>query len=181
MSIRATILGVIGLVGISLAASSYAQSVGAEPRQAWLAAHNAERAEFGVTPLRWSEQLEREAAQWAQRLAREEVLRHSSNDERDGRGENLWMGTAGYYSPDQMIAQFADEKRQFRPGQFPRVSTTGNWADVGHYTQIVWADTREVGCAAARGARFDILVCRYYPAGNVIGERIAPQGRMARR
>jgi len=35
----------------------------------------------------------------------------------------------------------------------------------------MWRDTRAVGCAIARGAREDVLVCRYSQAGNYIGER----------
>ncbi|WP_197707084.1 CAP domain-containing protein [Calothrix sp. NIES-3974] len=27
--------------------------------------------------------------------------------------------------------------------------STGNWVDVGHYTQIIWRNTTEVGCAIA--------------------------------
>jgi len=157
---------------------SASASTGAEG--IWLAAHNRERAAFGTAPLRWNPELAAEARGWAERLARANVLRHSSRALRNGTGENLWMGSAGYYSPADMIAAFAGEKRYFRAGTFPDVSRTGNWGDVGHYTQIVWADTREVGCATARGRHLEVLVCRYWPAGNVIGERIAP-GRMAAR
>ena len=63
------------------------------------------------------------------------------------------------------------EKKYFRPGLFPNNSTTGRVADVGHYTQLVWRATREVGCASATGAREDILVCRYAEAGNYRGEQ----------
>jgi hypothetical protein len=180
MNIRATILGWF-FTCFALAAPAFAQSGDAPHERVWLDAHNAERAEFGVAPLRWNPRLAREANGWAQRLAREEVLRHASIEERGGRGENLWMGTAGYYGAAQMISYFADEKRYFRPGAFPNVSSTGNWADVGHYTQIVWAETREVGCSMARGARFDVLVCRYWPGGNVMGTRLAPRQRLSRR
>lgn len=143
----------------------------------WLAAHNSERAAFGARPLAWNEALEAEARQWADRLAREGVLRHSR---RRDTGENLWMGSAGHHEPAQMVRAFTAEKRWFSPGTFPNVSRTGNWADVGHYTQIVWQDTREVGCAQARGSRFDVFVCRYWPAGNVMGERLVPR-RFSRR
>ncbi len=122
-----------------------------------------------------------EARGWAQRLAHEEALRHASIEQRGGRGENLWMGTAGYFSAQQMMSYFIDEKRYFRAGQFPRISSTGNWADVGHYTQIVWAETREVGCATERGRRFDFLVCRYWPGGNVMGTYLGPQDQAAQR
>jgi hypothetical protein len=42
---------------------------------------------------------------------------------------------------------------------------------VGHFTQLAWRDTREVGCARATSVREDILVCRYTQAGNYIGQQ----------
>ncbi|KPP86389.1 CAP domain-containing protein [Erythrobacter sp. HL-111] len=177
MRLRATILAgcaaLAAAMGVAHAGEGSARRA-PSAEAAWLAAHNRERAAFGSAPLAWNAALADEARAWAARLARENVLRHSARHERGGTGENLWMGSAGYYSPSDMIAAFTGEKRHFRAGTFPHVSRTGNWADVGHYTQVVWADTREVGCAAARGPQFDVLVCRYWPAGNVMGERIAP-------
>ncbi|MEP3420684.1 MAG: CAP domain-containing protein [Erythrobacter sp.] len=182
MNIRATIQSGLTMIGPVIAIAAMGVSVAtaqvedgdARNEQIWLTAHNVERDEFGVAPLVWNAQLARDARLWANQLATENRLRHASVQERGGRGENLWMGTAGYFSADQMIGHFADEKQFFRPGQFPSVSTTGNWADVGHYTQIVWADTREVGCAKVQNARFDVLVCRYWPAGNILGVPIVP-------
>jgi hypothetical protein len=69
-----------------------------------------------------------------------------------------------------MVDAWARERRFFKPGRFPGNSTTGRVADVGHYTQLMWRDTRAVGCALARGSREDILVCRYSAAGNYEGE-----------
>lgn len=111
------------------------------------------------------------AQEWAAQLAREGRMRHASQGERAGAGENLWMGSAGYFGPDVMIGAFADEQRHYLHGTFPQVSRTGQWSDVGHYTQMVWRDTKEVGCAIARGARDDFLVCRYWPAGNWYGRK----------
>jgi len=134
--------------------------------------HNAERESFGALPLQWSPKLAREAQEWAQRLAHEGRMRHASNDERGGAGENLWMGTAGAYPARFMVGAFIDEKQHFRAGTFPHISQTGNWRDVGHYTQVVWPDTRELGCAVARNQNDDFLVCRYWPAGNTYGVEI---------
>lgn len=134
-----------------------------------LAQHNAERVRLGLAPLVWSERLTGDARVWAQSLARRRVFEHSRSS---SQGENLWMGTAGFFSPEQMIGAFLGEARHFRDGVFPRVSRTGNWADVGHYSQIIWPTTRELGCAMARGGNNDVLVCRYWPAGNVMGQRV---------
>lgn len=137
-----------------------------------LEVHNQERAQFGSPKLQWSQKLAREAQQWAQILAREGRMRHASNAQRKGAGENLWMGSAGDYSARYMIEAFAAEKRHFKAGIFPHISRTGDWRDVGHYTQVVWEGTREVGCAVVRNARDDFLVCRYWPAGNTYGAEI---------
>ena len=82
------------------------------------------------------------------------------------------MGTAGAYSPAAMVQSWAGERRFFRPGIFPNVSTTGNWADVAHYTQMIWASTTMVGCAVQRSSRQDVLVCRYSPSGNRDGQAV---------
>jgi cysteine-rich secretory family protein len=39
---------------------------------------------------------------------------------------------------------------------------------VGHYTQMVWANTKQVGCGTAfsPGLDYSFLVCRYDPLGN---------------
>ena len=54
-----------------------------------------------------------------------------------------------------MIDSFVSRARHFRNGKFPHVSSTGNWQDVGHYTQVIWRNTREIGCAVARGGSND--------------------------
>jgi len=53
----------------------------------------------------------------------------------------------------------------------------------GHYTQIVWATSRQVGCAVHRcrplTGLYDsgtYLVCNYYPPGNVRGQRPYTKG-----
>jgi len=137
-----------------------------------LAEQNAERTRVGVPQLAWSSKLAQDAQAWADELAREGDLRHAPRDVNPDEGENLWMGGKGYYGAEAMIDTFLAEKQAYRPGTFPQVSTTGRWEDVGHYTQIVWRNTRQVGCALARGDEMDFLVCRYLPAGNWKGEAV---------
>jgi Cysteine-rich secretory protein family len=135
-----------------------------------LASHNDERTRLGIAPLAWNPQLAAQARDWARNLAARGVLRHSRNA--GGTGENLWMGTSGAFPPEAMIGAFVGERKHFQAGRFPAVSRTGRWSDVGHYTQLIWPATREVGCALVAGRDRDVLVCRYYPAGNIIGQRV---------
>ena len=134
-----------------------------------VAAHNQVRAAARVQPLYWDAALAASADSYAAELARTGRWQHSSPSRRPGQGENLWMGTRGAFSIDQMLGSWAAEGRAFRPGRVPEVSLTGNWAAVGHFTQMIWPQSVRVGCALRSSARFDYLVCRYSPAGNVIG------------
>jgi hypothetical protein len=136
-----------------------------------LAAHNAERVRLGIKPLVWSAQLAAHAKKWSQALAVSDMMEHSAAAADGSEGENLWFGSKDDYSPEEMIGHFIDEKAMFKRGVFPDVATTGRWQDVGHYTQLIWKDTREVGCAITSNQRRDVLVCRYTPMGNVVGEK----------
>ncbi len=138
-----------------------------------LARHNAERRSAGVAPLVWDFALADGARAYANQLAQANVLRHSSRIGRPGIGENLWKGTRGYFRPTVMVGAWAAERSMFRSARFPDVSTTGNWADVGHYTQMIWPGTQRVGCAIGKAVQTDVLVCRYWPKGNIDG-RIVP-------
>lgn len=139
-----------------------------------LAAHNRERAQLRVPLLAWDNALGTSAAAYAQRIAMTGAFQHSDRRARRGVGENLWMGTRGAFNVEQMVGAWASEKRMFRPGIFPAVTRTGNWADVGHFTQMIWPTTLRVGCALASTARTDYLVCHYSPAGNIDGRPVGP-------
>lgn len=136
-----------------------------------LVAQNRERLELGLHALRWNDSLAQSAQRWADYLASSGRFEHSPEDEKHPEGENLWAGTKGYYSPEAMVDAWVREKRYFHAGVFPNNSSTGRVEDVGHYTQLVWRATSDVGCAKASDAQEDILVCRYSEAGNYIGER----------
>ena len=71
-----------------------------------------------------------------------------------------------------LVGDWIAKKAQYRPGVFPNVSRTGNWVDVGHYTQVVWSGTTHVGCAITRRDDRSILACRYAPPGNIDGQRV---------
>ena len=125
-----------------------------------------------MRPLQWDPSLAAAAADYGEVLTNSNRLVHSPADTRPGQGENLWMGTHGAYSVEEMGTAWASERRLFRAGTFPDVSTSGSWSDVAHYTQMIWPDTERVGCALTPSARWDFLVCRYARYGNVVGQRV---------
>jgi hypothetical protein len=151
------VLASAGAVLPAVAQNSMAQEI--------LNAHNRYRAEVGVPPLAWSPTLASHAQQWANQGR----FQHSSGT---GEGENLWMGTSRRFSPTQMVGSWGDEKRSFVRGTFPNVSSTGNWANVGHYTQVIWRNTTQVGCGGVDVGGNYIFVCRYSSPGNVMGQPV---------
>ncbi len=159
---RAAALGLLLLLPALAAA-------GGASRKDWLEAHNAERARVGVPPLKWSTRAEKQAKAWARELARSGRFAHSGVV---GMGENLYA-TSGSGAPSaaDAVADWASEKRLFdaRTGL-----CRAHWSECGHYTQVVWRDTTEVGCAIAGGGRgrFEqLVVCNYLPQGNYLGEK----------
>ena len=131
-----------------------------------LAAHNEERLRMRQIPLIWDAGLAKDAAAWARTIALTRRFEHAPHTKQ---GENLWMGTKRAYSVEAMVGYWVDERRLFKLGRFPDVSRSGQWADVGHYTQLIWYDTTHIGCAIAANDRDEILVCRYSPPGNWMG------------
>lgn len=132
-----------------------------------LAAHNGERRALGIADLVWSRDLAKEAQDWAATLAKTGRMAHARQSRH---GENLSSAPVGRATPTELVARWLAEKPNYIPGSAqPNTSRTGNWADVGHYTAVVWSATREIGCAVGRGQAIDFLVCRYNPPGNVRG------------
>lgn len=137
-----------------------------------LDAHNRARAAVGAAALTWDPALAASAAGHAEQLAREGRLRHSPKQQRPGVGENLWIGTRGAFAVETMVGGWTSERRHFRRGTFPNNSRTGRWTDVGHYTAMIWPATNRLGCAIGRSPRWEVLVCRYAPKGNIDGVAI---------
>jgi hypothetical protein len=160
-----------GIVGEERPADAEAQDL-SRLEARLLAIHNRERAAVGAAPLVWDRGLAAAARAYGPELARLGRLVHAPPAARPGQGENLWMGTRAAYELEEMAGAWAAEKSLFRPGFFPDVVRRGKWPDVAHYTQMVWKSTNRVGCAVHTGARWDFLVCRYSPPGNVRGQRV---------
>lgn len=131
--------------------------------------HNRVRAEVGVGALVWSESLALHARQWAEHLADSGCRmehRPAQGPWRGMYGENLFMGTAGYYGVVDAVRGWESEKRFFKGGSL----TLSNWQPAGHYTQLVWRHTQKLGCGKALCQGNILLVCNYDPPGNVLSE-----------
>jgi len=131
-------------------------------------AHNNERAPLGIPNLVWSDDLADDALSWAGNLARRNSLRHSSN--RRHIGENIARRKSRSDSLELLLDAWASEKKYYQHKPYPRCSRTGDKGDVGHYTQMIWEETTEVGCGFARGFGRDYLVCQYKTSGNRDGK-----------
>jgi uncharacterized protein YkwD len=127
-----------------------------------LAAHNGVRTRVGLPPLVWSDRLAAHSQEWANALIARRQFVHRPNSRY---GENLFEIRGAPASPAQVVDAWASESKNYdyRSNRCRGVC--------GHYTQIVWRDSKEVGCAVARGKGREVWVCNYNPPGNWIGKR----------
>ncbi|XP_052271444.1 allurin-like [Dreissena polymorpha] len=131
-----------------------------------LAAHNTVRRD--VTPtasnmqsMSWDQSIASLAQRWAENC----VWGHDANFKRtdNGRfsvGQNM-AANSGDLDWNWAISDWAKEKNDYTYDG----DNTGKV--VGHYTQIVWAETSKVGCGYAKCGDRNHYVCNYGPAGNV--------------
>lgn len=147
-----------------------------------LAAQNQVRAETaeGLPPFEWSEDLEGIAAEWAANCR----FMHRSNARELDVGENLYANwPAGSTDGQGVVDSWAYD-------EMPNYNYQANSCEpppgaqnpqCGHYTQIVWRDTTQVGCAKSSECpastfpfedprlspmEWELWVCNYRPPGN---------------
>ena len=134
--------------------------------------HNSIRKEKGEAALSWSTTLAAYAQQWADHLAKDNncEIRHRVECGQNGQqyGENIfWGSSAAAYAPVEASYSWYGEKKGYR---YRKISGSSGYS-TGHYTQMIWKDTQQMGVGVAicpNGAI--IVVANYYPAGNVIGQ-----------
>jgi hypothetical protein len=136
-------------------------------------AHNDVRAAVDTNtplpPLVWNEDLEATARAWASSCTDNEapsgLIDHNAGRS-DGHpyyvGENVY-GSSGGATGTDAVESWASEEADFDPA-------TGGCSGVcGHYTQIVWRASVELGCALSNcpGLTYgSSIVCNYGPGGN---------------
>ncbi|OMO72675.1 Allergen V5/Tpx-1-related protein [Corchorus capsularis] len=151
-------------------------------KEEYLAAHNKVlRASVGHSPLQWNNSLAGIAKQWALKRKNDCKMIHSTagKEPHDSNAyrENLFWGKRSHWTPTKVVKHWADEKAYYNRNTNtcspPKPKSSDERKRVcGHYTQIVWKDTADVGCAHI-GCVNDqgfLFVCAYYSPGNYKGE-----------
>ena len=129
----------------------------------WRHNHWREQADPNMPKMKWSPTLALAAKIWADELSQDCEMRHSTMKY----GENIFWGSSSF-SAKAVVDAWADERHDYDYAK----NMCKEGAQCGHYTQIVWKTTTEVGCAKVRcGSGNEIWVCIYDPAGNIVGEK----------
>ena len=141
-----------------------------------LQVHNDARNEVGVSPLVWSEKLEQQALKYAKQIARTNNYEHSNTKD----GENLAMFyeyeesnrvKTYIYSDTPLYDASMAWYEEIKDYKYSKIKRFRIGPKIGHYTQMVWKDTKEVGIASAISKNGKVyVVARYYPVGNYLGE-----------
>ncbi|XP_018569850.1 uncharacterized protein LOC108909884 isoform X3 [Anoplophora glabripennis] len=139
-----------------------------------LQAHNEYRRKHGVPPLRLNKEMCRLSQDWANHLIKKNVLQHSNNREY---GENLFciQSTNPNFSISgkEVVDNWYEEIKCHKFGVEPSSLSSG------HFTQVVWKDSKELGVAFAKTGGKIVVVANYSPAGNIIGhfaDNVPPPG-----
>ena len=148
-----------------------------------VAAHNSWRQQVGVTGIKWSPVLESKAISWAKELQANNACRMKHS----GPGENLYWASAHQTATKEGTGPWQRESRVQEVAEQQVVDSWGSeieWysyesnscnapvnESCGHYTQLVWQGTTEVGCGKAICPdNSQVWVCNYDPPGNIVGQ-----------
>jgi pathogenesis-related protein 1 len=127
----------------------------------FLDGHNKARAEVGVPPLKWNNTVAAYARKYANTRIADCNLEHSDGPY----GECIAEGYGNLRAADA-VRMWAGEKQYY-----DHKSNKCIGGECGHYTQVVWRDTKYLGCAKVKchnGWMF--VTCNYDPPGNYDGE-----------
>ncbi|KAI7876939.1 PR-1 protein [Lichtheimia hyalospora FSU 10163] len=142
----------ISVAALCFVANIQAASIPTDPNQI-VQLHNRFRAQHGAPPLKWDNTL----AQYAQNWSNGCKFTHSGGNY----GENLaW----GYKSWEEAITHWYDEEKKYDYNSQKMAVPTG------HFSQVVWVGTTNVGCGVSDCPNGPIYTCSYSPPGNAPGK-----------
>ena len=139
-------------------------------QQLELIEHNNLRNLHGVPPLILNEELNQMAQKYAEKIVKGNSLIHSKEKDRYLKGkEGQWVGENlyGFSSSGDLIYTCGDMSKswydEIKDYNFDTGESTGV---TGHFTQLIWKDTKEVGFGVAFNRNQLMTVANYYPGGN---------------
>jgi len=148
-----------------------------------LRVHNERRSnDFSDSDLSYSVELEKVAQAYANVLAKSGKQEHDPDNAKNGYGENLFANSNNpkVRIEEAMIHWYDNEKKiyNYDTAECNTTNTSHNTNNdaaltCGHYTQVAWQETKEVGCASAAYTNptskyfgGSVFICRYQEAGN---------------
>lgn len=139
-----------------------------DEEQAILGYHNQARASVSVKPLVWSKKLAQQAASWSAKLAAKNCTMQRSKN--PNYGENIFIGAApeSHGAVLEAAKAWESEKINYPAGT---ALDKASRSQAGEYTQMVWRNTTEIGCAKSVCANEWVVVCHYSPAGNKLKQK----------
>jgi hypothetical protein len=127
------------------------------------------RQQHGSGPVAWRHDLAQEAQSWSYRQAAAATFVHSMSDY----GENMMWETIGReVQPEASDASVARAVRLwYAENQWYDYDLNMFGVNTGHFTQLVWRSTNEIGAGAAwaPGTRRVVVTMLFSPPGNVVG------------
>ena len=124
--------------------------------------HNALRKKHGAPPVKWNSKIAEVAQAWAQTNAAAGRMFHSKGGKY---GENIYWISGGMPSGKSVVDAWYSEI------QFYDYKKPGFSSKTGHFTQVIWKSSKEIGAGWARSADGGLfVVCSYDPPGNYKGK-----------
>lgn len=173
MLLRRFLLTLIGVFLVSMSSSVFA--ITQSQRNIILGLHNYIREQYHLPNLVWDMNIEKQSQEWANTLIKNNVLKHSNSTNNKWMWENLYMITT---SEKRIKSDWSDAvivwTQEWQSYDFD-TNTCNTWAICGHFTQVIWKNTKRVGCGQAlkkKGSMTTIYwVCQYDPPWNYIGQK----------
>lgn len=152
---------VLSVILLTVLCSTSAMAATSAEIQQWLQAHNTYRTLHGVPPVTWSDTVAASAQAWADTCP--------SGHSGSVYGENIAFASPASYNPGigTIVQWWYDEEPLYD------YSNPGFSSDTGHFTQVVWKGTTEIGCGFKSGCTTgwaNVWVCQYNPPGNYTGQ-----------